>query len=336
MLLFESEESVVPLFESHRSKTAAVCVLLLLLVMLPQLPAQESLTTASSTAPRTVQAPDGPPSHPVQYSSDLLSYWYGHSYHTPFVLNPATGKAANIARNSIEYTHAGCTGILSSFADVTLSHSDESEPAAGGGSGATEIYAILRPGVSLNGLTRSSTFHKGPLRDITFEVGANLETKNSSYAPAERTLYIGPALQFALPRGFLNVGLHARKEWNHEGILGKPENYEPDFNIEPNWMIPFTLGKVHLSYSGFAEYNTAKGRDSFGSDTVGEFLLRNSLAIDLGRTLFHRAQLVELNAGFWYWHNEYGKPSSDPGAEQMTPIFGLSFHLDGGRLVRRQ
>ena len=89
------------------------------------------------------------------------------------------------------------------------------EPAASGWTGATEIYAILRPGVSLNAATRSSAFKFGPVRDVVFEVGANLETKNSSFAPAERTLYIGPKVVLALSRGFVDVGLHYRKEWNH-------------------------------------------------------------------------------------------------------------------------
>jgi len=51
----------------------------------------------------------------------------------------------------------------------------------------------------------------------------NLETKNSDYAPRERTLYFGPKLQFGIGRGFLNVGLHLRKEWNHNGHLGVKE-----------------------------------------------------------------------------------------------------------------
>jgi hypothetical protein len=42
-----------------------------------------------------------------------------------------------------------------------------------------------------------------------------------------------------------------------------------------------------------------------------------------------KPQLVELNCGFWYWHNEYGKPSCDPGTEHMTPMFGITFHLNG-------
>jgi len=175
----------------------------------------------------------------------------------------------------------------------------------------------------------------GPLNNIAIEAGANLEAKNSSFAPAERTIYLGPKLQMALSKGYFNVGLHVRKEWNHEGVLGKSENYHPDFNIEPTWMLPFTIGKLHMAYSGFADYNTPKGTDSFGTKTVSEFLIRSFVSIDIGAMLFHRSQFVDLRGGVWYWHNEYGKPSSIPGAAQTTPIVGLAFHLDGGRDARR-
>lgn len=71
-----------------------------------------------------------------QHSSDVLSYWYGANYRTPFVLAPNTGRAANIARNSVEYIHVGSVGMLSNFADVTIGMSDLAEPTATGGSGA--------------------------------------------------------------------------------------------------------------------------------------------------------------------------------------------------------
>jgi len=58
---------------------------------------------------------------------------------------------------------------------------------------------------------------------------------------------------------------------------------------------------------------------------------REDQSADVGAVLFHRSQLVEVSGGLWYWHNEYGKPSSDPGAGQATPFVGLAFHLDGGR-----
>lgn len=216
------------------------------------------------------------------------------------------------------------------FSLFAAAFASKAEPASGGGRGATEAYVTLRSNIGLNQSTGTRAFQKGPISNIAIETGANLETKNSSFAPSERTIYFGPNLQIAVPRGYFNVGVHMRKEWNHEGVLGKSEDYDPDLNIEPTWMLPFTIGKVHVAYTGFADYNIQKGKDSFGSKTVGEFLLRNVVTLDVGALLFGRARLVNLDGGFWYWRNEYGKPSSDLGAEQMTPIFGLAFHLDGG------
>ena len=299
--------------------------------------AQEAMEASSSAAGVTAAHPaenaPEPPRKPE--GSNTLAYWFGSSYHTPFVLQPNSFQAADIQRNALEFTHLDFWKLGSNFADVMVSQSNMAEPAASGGTGATEIYVILRSDVGLNEATHSSTFRVGPLRDLGIEAGANLETKNSSFAPSERTLYLGPKLQFALPRGFFNVGLHYRKEWNHEGVLGKAEHYDPNFNTEFNWMLPFTLGSAHLAYAGFAEYNTPKGKDSFGTATVSEFLVRSTLSADAGQFLFRRAQLLDVSAGLWYWHNEYGKPSSIPGAKQGTPFVGLVYHLDGGRALRK-
>jgi hypothetical protein len=271
----------------------------------------------------------GPPTQ--QHNSDVVAYWYGPSYRTPFVVKQGTGVAADIQRNSVEYSHVGSWGMVNNFADVMVNMSDMAEPAANGGSGATETYSILRSNVGLNEATDSGTFRRGPLRDLSIEVGANLETKNSSYAPSEKTIYVGPNLQFSLPRGFFNVGLHLRKEWNHEGVLGKSESYDSGFNIEPTWMLPFAIGKARLTFRGFADYSTPKGKDSFGTPTVGEFLIRSVVAVDIGGMLLNRSRLLDLSGGVWYWHNMYGKPSSAPGTEQMTPIIGMALHLDGFR-----
>jgi hypothetical protein len=318
-----------------RKGRLAWLILSVVVVALP-LTGQDS-AQVTSTAPAATAAGQAeviPKPLAQQHNSDVVAYWYGPNYRTPFVVKPGTGEAADIRRNSVEYSHVGSWGMVNNFADVMANMSDMAEPAASGGSGATEAYVILRSNVGLNQATDSSTFHRGPLRDLSIEVGANLETKNSSYAPSEKTIYVGPNLQFSLPRGFFNVGLHLRKEWNHEGVLGKSESYDPGFNIEPTWMLPFAIGKAHLTFSGFADYNTPKGKDSFGTPTVGEFLIRSIVAMDIGGTLFHRSRLLDLSGGLWYWHNMYGKPASAPGAEQMTPIIGMALHLDGFRTHR--
>ena len=268
--------------------------------------------------------------------SSALAYWYGPNYRTPFVTNSGTNQAADIPRNSLEYSRLDLWTFGSNLTDVMVNQSGIVEPASGGGVGATEVYVTMRTNVGLDEVTRSKAFARGPLRDISIEVGANLETKNSSFAPAERTIYFGPKIQLAVPKGYFDVGLHLRKEWDHEGVLGKSEDYDPDFNIEAGWMVPFGIGEARLGYSGFAEYNTKKGTDSFGVETVPEFLVRNYVSLDVGALLYHKPQIVDLDCGFWYWHNEYGKPASDPGAGQMTPMFGITFHLNGVRARQGQ
>jgi hypothetical protein len=313
-------------------KQAALLILVFLLLGLFSAAAQESVSplpdAPSALAATHATEPQAPRSQ--SHNSNTLSYWYGANYRTPFVLVPNTGKAADIARNSIEYTHVSSAAMLSNFADMTVAMSNMAELASGGGTGATEVYVILREGFGLNELTHSTALSKGPLRNVSLELGANLETKNSSFAPAERTIYIGPKLVFAVPKGYFNVGLHFRKEWNHEGVLGKSENYTSDFNIEPTWMLLFKVGRAQLAFSGFAEYNSPKGTDSFGTPSVSEYLVKSVVAVDIGALLMHKPQLVDLNAGLWGWHNEYGKSASEPGAKQLTPLVGITLHLGGG------
>lgn len=312
-----------------------LCLSLLWIAVVPLRPQQtEELPAPLHTAPSTEATQGGVNKQFRTFGSDVIAYWYGSRYRTPFVLLPGTDRAANIVENSVEYTHVGYWSKGSNFADVQLDQSNMAQPAAGGGTGATEIYAILRSDIGLNEVTRSNCFRKGLIRDIAVEGGANFEAQNSSFAPAERTLYIGPKLQISVPKGYLTLGLHFRKEWNYEGILAKSEHYHSDFNAEPNWMFPFAIGKLHATYSGFADYNTEKGTDSFGTATRPEFLIRSALNVDVGRLLVRRAELVDVSAGLWYWQNEYGKPSDEAGATQLTPMIGVIFHLNGGKSDR--
>ena len=268
-------------------------------------------------------------------AKNFIEYWYGSDYRTPFVVNPNSGSAADIPRNTVEYKHLDFWSLGSNFADLTVNQSGMAEPAASGGAGATEVYATLRSSIGLHRIADSRQFSHGPLRDIDAEAGADLETKNSAMAPAQRTIFVGPKLEWRLPQGSsLGVGLHLRKEWNYNGILGKAVEFNPGFNIEPAWNLPFRVGKLQMAEIGFADFNTPKGRDGNGVQTVSEFLVRNFVSIDAGDFVFHRTELVKLNAGLWYWHNEYGEPSSAPGTGQLVPIFGLAVSLDGGQAHR--
>ena len=261
-------------------------------------------------------------------ATNTVSYWFGPAYKTVFVTAPNSSEGASIARNTVEFQHTSFWKLGSNFADVYVNRSSSAELTAGN-SGATEVYGIFRSKFGLNELTATHKFQFGPVRDIALEAGANLETKNSAYGPAERTIYAGPNVQLKVPHGFFDIGFHVRKEWNKEEILHKAENYTPSFNIEPSWMFPINAGKIHLAYNGCADYNTQKGTDSFGNSTVDEFMLRSYVTVDIGTLIFHQPERLLANGGFWYWHNEFGKPSSDPGGEEMTPIFGVSYRIGG-------
>jgi hypothetical protein len=272
------------------------------------------------------------PDVPYIMAADSVTYIYGPNYQTPFVVTPSSPGGANIARNTLEWIHHDNWRYGSNLLDLSLRKSSSIEPAVGGGTGALEPYLVLRSGLALHSMLGQRMPLPPALRDISIEGGVNLESKNSAFAPEERTIYIGPVLQFKVPRGVLNVGVHFRKEWNHEGILGKDESYDPDLNIEPLWNLPVRVGHVELGWGGFADINTPKGKDSFGTQMQTEVLARSQLMVDLG-TLVHREKTgVELGGGLEYWHNEYGKPANiTPGADELTPLLLVRVHLPGGR-----
>ena len=280
----------------------------------------------------SAQPPAGAAHPPAGFlTHDTLSFLYGPSYRTPFVTTPADPDGTNIGKATLEFTHNDSWKYGSNFIDISLRKSDDGEPALGGAAGAMEVYAILRTDLSFNKIGKTRKFTAGPLRDLALELGANLESKNSHYAPEEKTIFIGPNFQFQIPKGFLNVGLHFRRERNHQGILGRADRYDPNFNIEASWSIPLPVRKAPLSFAGFASYNTPKGLDSFGGQSVSECLLRPRLMLDAGAALFGKRGVLEIGGGVEYWHNEFGKDANHtPGARQTTPFVQLTYHLTHG------
>ena len=265
-------------------------------------------------------------------AADSVTYIYGPNYQTPFVVTPSSPGGANIAHNTLEWIHHDNWRYGSNFLDLSLRKSSSIEPAVGGGTGALEPYLVLRSGLGLHSMLGQRMPLPAALRDFSIEGGANLESKNSAFAPEERTIYIGPVLEFNLPRGMLNLGFHFRKEWNHEGVLGKDESYDPDLNVETVWNLPVRLGREEFGWGGFVDINTPKGKDSFGTQMRTEVLARSQLMVDLGTLVRRKKTGVELGGGLEYWHNEYGKPASiTPGADELTPLLLVTLRLPGGR-----
>lgn len=261
------------------------------------------------------------------FSSNTLSYAWGPNYRNPFIASVSQPGGADIARHSIEFKHFDAWRYGHNFVDVILKRSSSVEPAAGGGAGALGFYSIVRAGLSINRMAGRSVIALGPLRDIDLQLGANLQSKNSDFAPNERSLYLGPNFQFGFGAGYLNIALQARQEWNHNGILGRNEDYDLGFNIEPVWSFPFHIGRASLVFEGYADYNTPKGRDTSGQQTRAELIARPQLKLDVSPWFGLAPNVLELGVGVEYWDNLFGKNGDRvPGARQSTPVISLGVH----------
>jgi hypothetical protein len=268
---------------------------------------------------------------PPTFADDTVAYVYGPAFRNPFIRSAEQPDGADIARHAIELKHVDAWRYGFNFGHVQIKKSNDVEPAAGGGTGVIGLYAIFRSGVGINRAAGRQVISLGPLREIAIQGGINLETKNSEFAPEERSIYFGPNLQFRLGGGFLNVGLHVRKEWNHNGDVGKNESYDVNFNVEPVWSFPFRAGRARFLFEGAGGINTPKGRDAAGRDTKTAVILRPVLKLDVSPLIRQKARVLEVGAGFEYWHNMFGKDADRvPGANQVTPVFMLVVHLPGG------
>lgn len=266
------------------------------------------------------------------FVNNALAYVYGPDYRAPFIASASQPHGVDIARSALELGHVDAWKYGHNLAEIIVRQSSASEPAAGGGGGATEFYSVLRSGIGINRVARRPLIRFGFLRDIDIQAGADLQTKNTAFAPSERTLYFGPRLLFILGDGFFNLGLQARKEWNHNGILGTSENYDVGFNVEPTWSIPFRIARLRFVFDGYADYNTSKGRDAFGQPTHAEFLARPQIRFDIGEALGHPPNVVQLGVGIEHWHNMFGKDSNSvPGASQDTFLVSVIVHWGGRR-----
>lgn len=295
------------------------------------------VTLLSAAAVPRVAGDEGTPQgaapsfKPPTFADDTLMYVFGPKYWNPFIATPSQPDGADISRNNIEFKHIDAWKYGHNLVEIIIKKSSDVEPAAGGGTGALGLYSIFRFGAGINRIAGAPLVAIGPLRDIDIQAGMNLETKSTDYAPQERTLYFGPNLQFRFGQGFLNLGLHLRKEWNHNGNLGQSESYDVDLNVEPFWHFPFQIGGARFAFDGFADYNTPKGKDAAGRDTRAEFIARPLLKLDISPVVGRKAHVLELGVGFQYYHNMFGKDASRvPGADEFTPVFSLAVHLPLG------
>jgi hypothetical protein len=85
--------------------------------------------------------------------------------------------------------------------------------------GYTEIYGFFRSTFGWNQIFNTKAFSAGPLTNVEFIVGGDLNTDNTTLGSAKRAIMGGLQFDFEIPyKGFLNIAVMGYKEWQHDGL----------------------------------------------------------------------------------------------------------------------
>ena len=262
------------------------------------------------------------------WSDSFLGYRYGTQFHEP-------SNTKDVRKHVLQYSQASGYSVGQNFVNLDILQSDKNDPSSGGDTGATEFYLTYRHQLHLGKLLeRDLSF--GPVKEVAFTAGFDLNTKNTTFAPRKRLVVAGPTLKFNVPNnGFFDLSLLAGKEWNHCG-LGSCTDHEHGFDnqliLSAAWGLPFQAGPVPLKFQGFINYNTDKGKDYAGVKTEAETLMRTSLMVDVGQLAAGRKNTLLVGVGYEMWLNKFGNHATaagvtKPGINTYAPTFQMEWHF---------
>src|ERR1700721_554371 len=173
---------------------------------------------------------------------DRVTFSYIFTGTDPGAFSPnksGTGGNGNTAKQVYSFTHFDIWGYGTNFFTISMYKSDHNDPASpcvgfttnptqnsasgnGGNTvcaGATEFYGLFRSTFGWNEIFGTKAFSMGPLHNISFEIGADIEAENSFLAPAKREGVLGLQFAFDLPyKGFFNVAPLPYREINHNAF----------------------------------------------------------------------------------------------------------------------
>lgn len=238
------------------------------------------------------------------------------------------GVAGTTAKQVVAFTHFDAWQYGTNFFNIDLLKSDHNDPAgpcpvtATGCAGVTEIYGLIRSTLGFNQIFDTKAFTMGPLRNVSLEVGADANTKNSYLGSSKRDGVIG--LQFALDlpyKGYFNVAPLFYKETNHNAFLTGPLDPDGSTNLRGTWAVEtnyymdlkFLPEQLPLAFSGRAAWYGPKGTGTTNVitnniPTKTEFNSEQRLTLDVSRMAFGptRSHLVDVWVAYRYWQNKFG------------------------------
>ncbi|WP_027171222.1 hypothetical protein [Methylobacterium sp. 10] len=289
------------------------------------------------------------------FSDTQVSFRYQFPAAEPGVqIQKADGSFRNrdIPKYITNISHADAWAYGTNFFSLDILQSTSQDPAGttnvpGGFAqydhGATEAYGLYRGTLSLNALTGTKAFAiPGIVKDVSLSFGFDANAKNTAFGPKKRDVVGGLTFSVDVPAGFLNISVHAYKEWNRNGFNVQPDrdvsfDTVPEFEIVYNFPLTF-LPNLPLSIAGFNNIVTPKGkgiRDPFNypggyyPGTGVEFLSRTNLVLDIGKLIWNQPNKLDAFIGFQYWLNKFGNVdrANFKGNEEKSFLAGLAFHI---------
>jgi len=244
--------------------------------------------------------------------SDLFVGWrYCYHVYDPNIDPP-------IIKNVVQFTAANRYSLGSNFLNVDVLMSNSNDPANGADSGgAQEIYVTYRHQLSLN-KAFNAKIKSGLIRDLSVTLGADLNSKNTAFAPGKRMIVFGPTLNFEISKGFLDLGVWYYKEWTHNSFA-TTGNRDVEFNgtvmINTAWSVPIPISKaVPSTFKGFAYATLPKGKDAVGVETVTEILSRITWQFDIGNAIGVKKGTFYVGPGYEFWWHKFGNDTPTPAA----------------------
>jgi hypothetical protein len=292
-------------------------------------------------------------------NDNRLTYSYQFTATDPgaFTIQPNGTVNGSTAKNVYSFTHFDVWAYGTNFLNIDMLKSDHNDPASpcqpngtlpfgspGVCAGVTEFYGIERSTFGWNELLDTKLFKMGPLRDISFEVGADFGTANSYFAPTTNNIVGGLQFAFDLPyKGYFNVAplavgaIASHKSFLQCGLYspGTPgvtcledgnRVFPVTWRIETNYYMDLGFLPESMRYfaiSGRVSVTGEKGDSNTLPATSGVGRLSNAsktelnsepirLTFDAGKAFIgpKYSHFVDIWVAYRYWQNKFGLDSN--------------------------
>lgn len=266
------------------------------------------------------------PAGAADWSDTSIGWRYGSKFAEPFINQ-------DIKKNILNFTHASGYKYGTNFFNADALFSDDKDPShAASTEGAHEVYIVYRHTFDI-GKISGADLKFGPVRGIGATVGFDINTKtDAGYNSKKRMLVAGPTLMMDVP-GFLNISVLALWESNapcntFANTCVSRYDYDTHPMLNFAWGIP--IGNLPLSFEGFMNYISAKGRNEFGGGTKPETNFDAQIMLDVGAVTGGKKGTFKVGFEYQYWRNKFGndhKGAAGQGAFAKTPMIRAEYHF---------